>query len=73
MKELKFGDALVELEKLDNESIDCLITDPPYGIDYQSNYRNENFEKIDRIKIIIREFIPAKITISAKNNAANNG
>jgi site-specific DNA-methyltransferase (adenine-specific) len=36
------GDAVVELENLPDKSIDCLITDPPYGIDYQSNRRVVN-------------------------------
>jgi len=31
------GDAIQELEKLDDCSIDLVITDPPYGIDYSSN------------------------------------
>ncbi len=31
------GDAIVELEKLADGSIDLVITDPPYGIEYQSN------------------------------------
>lgn len=34
------GDSVYEMERaLDDESIDCVITDPPYGIDYVSNYR----------------------------------
>jgi site-specific DNA-methyltransferase (adenine-specific) len=31
------GDAIVELEKLADGSIDLVITDPPYGIEYHSN------------------------------------
>jgi DNA-binding transcriptional MerR regulator len=31
------GDALIELEKLEDATIDIVITDPPYGIDYISN------------------------------------
>ena len=31
------GDALTVLRQMDDESIDFIITDPPYGIDYQSN------------------------------------
>jgi len=40
------GDCLKELPKLPNEIIDCVIIDPPYGIDYQSNYRKEKHDKI---------------------------
>ena len=31
------GDCVVELEKISDASIDIVITDPPYGIDYISN------------------------------------
>lgn len=31
------GDCLIEMEKLEDNSIDLVITDPPYGIDYSSN------------------------------------
>lgn len=43
---LIIGDCLEEIPKLDDNSINCLIIDPPYGINYQSNYRKENFDKI---------------------------
>lgn len=33
------GDCIAEMEKLDDESVDCVITDPPYGINYVSNFR----------------------------------
>jgi DNA modification methylase len=36
------GDSIQELEKLDDCSIDIVITDPPYGIDYDSNYSKYN-------------------------------
>lgn len=41
-----FGDCLQELPKLKDNSIDCVIIDPPYGIGFQSNYRNEKLDKI---------------------------
>ena len=28
------GDALDKLKELDDNSIDCLVTDPPYGIEF---------------------------------------
>lgn len=43
---LIIGDCLEELPKLQDESIDCVIIDPPYGIDYQSNYKKEKYDKI---------------------------
>jgi DNA modification methylase len=33
------GNSLAELNKLKDKSIDCVITDPPYGINYVSNHR----------------------------------
>jgi site-specific DNA-methyltransferase (adenine-specific) len=33
------GDCFEELEKLPDECVDLVLTDPPYGIDYQSNRR----------------------------------
>lgn len=37
------------VERLDDDSVDCVITDPPYGIDFQSNYRYETpqFGRLD--------------------------
>jgi DNA modification methylase len=34
LKNLVCGDALAEIKKLKKESIDCVIIDPPYGIEY---------------------------------------
>lgn len=31
------GDALTVLRQMEAESVNFIITDPPYGIDYQSN------------------------------------
>lgn len=33
------GDSLTVLRQMEPESVDAIITDPPYGIGYQSNYR----------------------------------
>lgn len=35
------GDCLEELKKLGSNSIDAVVTDPPYGIDYQSARRTD--------------------------------
>jgi len=40
------GDAINVLKKIEDESIDLVVTDPPYGINYQSNQRKIKFEKI---------------------------
>jgi site-specific DNA-methyltransferase (adenine-specific) len=33
------GDSIEELKKINDNSVDCVITDPPYGINYISNHR----------------------------------
>ncbi|EGD34580.1 modification methylase HindIII [Capnocytophaga sp. oral taxon 338] len=33
------------LSELENESIDALITDPPYGISYQNHYWDKDLPK----------------------------
>ena len=45
---LYHGDCLVELDKVENDSIACLIIDPPYGIDYQSNFKLAKYDKISK-------------------------
>ncbi len=53
MKNIKLynGDCLKIMDKLAEEHIkvDAIITDPPYGINYQSNWKR-NGEKLDKIK-----------------------
>lgn len=40
------GDCLEILKTYKDNSIDCIITDPPYGMDYQSNRRKVKMKKI---------------------------
>jgi len=46
---LACGDCLEILPTLENESVDAVVTDPPYGIDFQSSRRgrSQRFEKIE--------------------------
>lgn len=39
-------DCLVGMKRIDDKSIDLLLTDIPYGMDFQSNYRKEKHLKI---------------------------
>ena len=39
MIDLKCGDCLELMKEIPNESIDLIITDPPYLIRYKTNYR----------------------------------
>ncbi len=41
------GDCLVELPKLASNSVDLIVTDPPYGMDYQSSRRTDKYDKIE--------------------------
>ncbi len=40
------GDCLEGMKLIPDKSIDLILTDPPYGMDYQSSWRTEQFEKI---------------------------
>lgn len=44
------GDSVAEMESLEDSSIDLVITDPPYGIDYSSN-RSKYSEAVTKEKI----------------------
>lgn len=39
-------DSSAVMNRMENESVDLILTDPPYGIDYQNNYTKEKHEKI---------------------------
>lgn len=43
---LYHGDCLTELDKIEDNSVACLIIDPPYGINYQSNFKLAKHDKI---------------------------
>jgi len=47
---LYHGDCLNEIKKIEDKSIACLIIDPPYGIDYQSNHKLAKHDKIQNDK-----------------------
>ena len=41
------GDCLEVMKDIPDKSVDLVLTDPPYGINYQSNFRQEKFLKIE--------------------------
>jgi len=43
------GDSHQEMKNIKDESVDCIITDPPYGMSFQSNMRTKTL-KFDLIK-----------------------
>lgn len=48
MTTLLLGDCLERMKEIPSESVDSVITDPPYGMDYQSAWRSveKRFKKI---------------------------
>lgn len=44
--ELYCGDSFNILKYLDTNSIDMVVTDPPYGMEFRSNYRKVRYERI---------------------------
>ena len=50
MIDLRIGDCLEVMKEIEDRSIDMILTDPPYGMDFQSNYRKEKYGKIKNDK-----------------------
>jgi DNA modification methylase len=46
---------------LADEIVDATITDPPYGIKYQSNHRKKKFDQLENDDRILREWIAPSI------------
>lgn len=47
MIKLLHGDCLELMKDIPDKSIDMVLTDPPYLINYQSNYRKNKYKKIE--------------------------
>jgi site-specific DNA-methyltransferase (adenine-specific) len=43
------GDCLEVMKEIPDKSIDLVLTDPPYGIDYQSSWRTDKSKRFDKI------------------------
>ena len=50
--ELWHGDCLELMKNIPDGSVDLVLTDPPYGIDFQSHFRNEMYSKIGNDKVL---------------------
>jgi site-specific DNA-methyltransferase (adenine-specific) len=46
MQTIYLGDCLEIIRYFNDNSFDLVITDPPYGINFRSNYRREKYDKI---------------------------
>lgn len=40
------GDCLEVMEGMPDKCVDCIVTDPPYGMEFRSNHRKVKYEKI---------------------------
>lgn len=66
------GDCLERMKEIPDGSVDMILTDPPYGMDFQSNHRKEKHAQIknDRDLSWVEEFVSNCFRI-AKNNTAH--
>lgn len=75
LNKIKNIDCLEYMKDLDNECVDLIVTDPPYLIDYKTNYRNDkNHEFCSTIKNdnnpeLISEYIKECYRIMKENTA----
>lgn len=61
MVQLYLGDCLDVMKQIPDNSVDMVLTDPPYGIDYQSHRKKDRTKRMQKIKNDKRpflEFIP---------------
>ena len=71
MIKLLQGDCLELMKKIPDNSIDLIVTDPPYGINFISNYRKEKYNSIynDKSLCWLDDYV-AEIYRILKNNTA---
>ena len=55
--ELWHGDCLELMKDIPDGSVDLVLTDPPYGIDFQSNFRKNKFNKIENDSAVNAYFL----------------
>lgn len=70
LNKIHLGDCLEFMKQLPDKCIDLVLTDPPYGMEFQSGYRKEKHKKIenDDNLIWLPEWI-AQITRLVKEDA----
>jgi len=64
------GDCIEKLDIIPQNSIDLVVTDPPYGIDFQSSWRTETeqFDKLENDDKIDTSFIPKLEKVTKQNS-----
>ena len=72
MIQLIHGDCLEEMKKIPDGSVDMVLTDPPYGMSFQSNHRKEKYNTIKNDDSLewMNEFVSQSYRV-AKNNTAH--
>jgi len=65
------ADCLDIMQNIPDKSIDMILTDPPYGMGFQSNYRKKQYNKItgDSKLDWIEEFVTQSFRVSKENTA----
>ena len=53
MIKLLQGDCFELLKDIPDESVDMVLTDPPYGMSFQSGHRKTKYEKLRGIPTLI--------------------
>lgn len=46
VNEVICGDTITKMKEIEDNSVDLIVTDPPYGMDFQSHRRKEVYDKI---------------------------
>ena len=66
------GDCLEKMSEIPDRSVDMILTDPPYGMDFQSNHRKEKHSQIKNDQDLnwVDEFVSNCFRI-AKNDTAH--
>ena len=64
------AECLEKMKEIDDKSIDLILTDPPYGMEFRSNYRNKKYDKIENDNNLdwLEEFI-TEIKRTSKEDA----
>ena len=71
MINLMLGDCLERMKEIPDGSVDMVLTDPPYGMDFQSNRRNEKYAKMKNDSCLnwLDFFSDELFRVSAENTA----
>ena len=71
MIDLTHGDCLELMKEIPDGSVDMVLTDPPYGMNFQSNHRKNKHEVIENDNNLewIFDFVSESYRVSSDNSA----